>query len=235
MTDEEQWEATATSGTDEEHKEATATSGADEEQNEATATTGTDEEQNEATATSGTDEEQNEARATSGTDEETRLATATSGTEREQTEPAPAAFAPYARPLPEPTAVSAPFWEGARQHRLMLQRSQRTGRHVFYPRAVSPFGAGDELEWVEASGRGTVYSYTVARRATAPQWAGEVPYVIAIVELAENVRMTANIVGCAPGDVRIGMAVEAAYDDVTPEVTLVQFRPLNTVTVSPPG
>ena len=147
----------------------------------------------------------------------------------------PPAFAPYGRPLPEPNAVTAPFWDGARQHRLMLQRSRRTGRYVFYPRAVSPFGAGDELEWVESSGKGTVYSFTVARRATAPQWAGEAPYVIAIVQLAEKVRMTTNIVGCPPEDVRIGMAVEAVYDDVTAEVTLVRFRPAAPDTEPPPG
>ncbi len=148
---------------------------------------------------------------------------------------AAAAFSPYGKPLPEPNAVSAPFWDGARQHRLMLQRSKQTGRHVFYPRAVSPYGAADELEWVEASGRGTVYSYTIARRATAPQWAGDVPYVVAIVELAERVHMTTNIVGCPPEAVHIGMAVEAVYADVTAETTLVQFRPVNTVTESPPG
>lgn len=132
---------------------------------------------------------------------------------------------PYLKPLPEPTAVSQPFWDAARRHRLVLQRSRKTGKYIFYPRAVSPFGAGDELEWVEASGRGTVYTYTVARRPTAPQWAADVPYVIAIVALEEGPHLTANIVDCDPGDVAIGMAVTALFADVTPEVTLVQFRP----------
>lgn len=132
---------------------------------------------------------------------------------------------PYLKPLPEITAVSQPFWDAAREHRLCIQRSKKTGKHVFYPRQVSPFGAGDELEWVEASGRGTVYTYTVARRPTAPQWEGEAPYVIAIVALEEGVHMTANIVECDPEAVHCGMPVEATYDDVTPEVTLVQFRP----------
>ena len=133
--------------------------------------------------------------------------------------------APYARPLPDPTGATRPFWDAARQHRLVIQRSKRTGRYVFYPRNVSPFGADDELEWVEVSGKGTVYSYTVARRPTAPQWADEGPYVIAIVELAEGPHLTANVVDCPPDDVKIGMAVVATYQDVTPEVTLVQFRP----------
>ena len=136
------------------------------------------------------------------------------------------AVAPYTKPLPEPTEVSRPFWDAAREHRLVIQRSTKTGQHVFYPRAVSPFGPDDELEWVEASGRGTVYSYTVARRPTGPQWAADVPYVIAIVELEEGVHLTANIVDCDPDSVRVGLPVEVTFHDVTPEVTLPQFRPV---------
>lgn len=133
--------------------------------------------------------------------------------------------AAYMKPLPEPTAVSLPFWDAAKEHRLVLQRSKKTGKYLYYPRAVSPWGPGDELEWGEVSGRGKVFSYTIAWRPTAPQWANDVPYVIAIVELDEGPRMTANIIGCAPEDVRIGMLVVASFEDVTPEVTLVQFRP----------
>lgn len=131
----------------------------------------------------------------------------------------------YAKPLPEPTAATKPFWDGAREHRLVIQRSKKTGRYVFYPRNVSPFGSGDELEWVEVSGRGTVYSYTIARRPTAPQWAQDVPYVVAIVELEEGPHLTTNVVGCPPDEVRVGMPVVASYADVTPEVTLVCFQP----------
>ena len=135
------------------------------------------------------------------------------------------AATPYNKPLPEPTAVSQPFWDAAKEHRLVLQRSKKTGKFVYYPRNVSPFGPNDELEWQEVSGRGTVYSYTVARRPTAPQWANDGPYVIAIVELEEGPHLTANILGCGPDEVRIGMAVMASFEDVTAEVTLVQFRP----------
>jgi len=131
----------------------------------------------------------------------------------------------YLKPLPEPTDVSRPFWDAAKRHQLMIQRSKQTGKYVFYPRAVSPFAPGDALEWVQVSGRASVYSYTVARRATAPQWSGDEPYVIAIVELEEGPHMTANILGCPVGDVRIGMPLQVSFEDVTPEVTLVQFRP----------
>ena len=94
--------------------------------------------------------------------------------------------ATYNKPLPEPTPVSQPFWDAAREHRLLIQRSKRTGKFIYYPRAVSPFGDDDELEWTEVSGKGKVYAFTIARRPTGPQWAPECPYVIAIVELAEG-------------------------------------------------
>src|SRR6185312_7141242 len=111
------------------------------------------------------------------------------------------------------------------EHKLMLQRSKKTGRFIYYPRAVSPYGPNDELTWEPLSGRGTVYSFTVARRPTAPQWANDPPYVIAIIALAEGPHLTANILGCAPEDVRIGMPGQASFEDVTPEITLIQFRP----------
>jgi uncharacterized OB-fold protein len=140
---------------------------------------------------------------------------------------------PYLKPLPDPNPVTRPFWDAAREHRLLIQRSRRTGKWVFYPRAVSPFGAGDTLDWAVASGRGTVYSFTVARRPTAPGWGEDEPYVIAIIELAEGPHMTANVVGCDPDIVRVGMPVEVAYADVTPEVTLVQWRPAGLLATSP--
>lgn len=133
--------------------------------------------------------------------------------------------ATYSRPLPEPSEVTQPFWDGLRAHKLVLQHSKKGKRAVYYPRSVSPFGPKDELTWKECSGRGTVYSFTVARRPTAPQWADAGDYVIAIVEIDEGAHLTANIVNCEPGAVRIGMAVRAVYQDVTAEVTLLQFEP----------
>jgi hypothetical protein len=138
------------------------------------------------------------------------------------TEPA----ATYRKPLPAPTATSRPFWQAAREHRLVLQRSRRTGKHIFYPREVSPFGVTDELDWVEVSGRGIVHAFTIARRPTAGAWEGDAPYVIAIVALEEGPHMTTNIVGCAPEAVTVGMPVVAVFEDVTADITLVKFAPV---------
>ena len=133
----------------------------------------------------------------------------------------------YNRPLPEPTPATQPFWDGLKQHKLVLQHSKKGKRAIYYPRSVSPYGPKDELSWQECSGKGTVYSFTVARRPTAPQWADAGDYVIAIVEIDEGARITANIVNCDPGAVRIGMPVRAVFQDVTPEVTLLQFQPVS--------
>jgi uncharacterized OB-fold protein len=89
--------------------------------------------------------------------------------------------------------------------RFMLQRSTRTGAFSYYPRLFPPGDAGAALEWVPASGRGTVHAVTVTRRR--PDQGGD--YAIALVELAEGPRIMSTVVGIPPGDVRIGMAVSA--------------------------
>ena len=127
--------------------------------------------------------------------------------------------------LPQPGPVSQPFWEAARRHELVLQRCSGCEAHVFYPRYNCPHCGSQDLEWVTAPGRGTVYSYTVARRPTHPAFADRVPYVIAIVELEEGPRMTTNIVDCDPDSVHIDMPVAVTFEDISDEISLVMFRP----------
>jgi uncharacterized protein len=134
-------------------------------------------------------------------------------------------MAEYKKPLPRPTAASLPFWEAAKRHELQIQRCGSCGALIFYPREVCPECLSSHLQWLKVSGKGTVYSYTIAQAPTHPAFAEDVPYVIAIVELAEGPHLTTNITGCKPEDVRVGMPVVAAFDDVTPEMTLVKFRP----------
>jgi uncharacterized OB-fold protein len=71
----------------------------------------------------------------------------------------------------------------------------------------------DDLDWEDASGQGTLYTFTVARRPTHPAFAGTEPYVVAIIELAEGPRVTGNLVDCPVDDVRVGMAVELGWDE----------------------
>jgi len=132
----------------------------------------------------------------------------------------------YRKPLPKPSAVSQPFWDGTKAHELRLQRCKDCGERVFYPRSMCPFCLSEHLEWITASGRAKVHSYTVVRRAMNPAFREDVPYVLAIVELDEGPKMTTNVVGCSPEEVRVDMPVLATYDDVTPDVTLLKFEPL---------
>jgi uncharacterized OB-fold protein len=81
----------------------------------------------------------------------------------------------------------------------------------------------DRLAWIETSGKGTIYSFTVVHRAPA-QFVDAAPYVVALVDLADGVRMMTNVVGCAPSAVRIGAAVEVEFEDVTPEISLPKFH-----------
>ena len=131
----------------------------------------------------------------------------------------------YEKPLPVPSEVSAPYWKGLASGEIRLQRCADCHRFVFYPRSVCPYCLGERLEWVSTSGRGRVYSYTLVRRAMNPAFAADVPYVFAIVELDEGPRVTTNIVGCAPEEVRVDMRVKAAYDSVTSELALLKFEP----------
>lgn len=119
------------------------------------------------------------------------------------------------RPLPEADPETAPFWEAIGSGRFQIQRCQACGRHVFYPRLVCPHCGGGPLEWVPASGRASVHSYTVVHRAP-PAFAGDVPYVVALVDLEEGPRMMTRLLGIEPGDVEIGMPVRVAIEGDPP-------------------
>lgn len=129
------------------------------------------------------------------------------------------------KPLPEPSALTEPFWQGLRRREVRIQRCGECRRYVFYPRALCPYCLSEKLEWVRASGKGRVYSYTVVRRAMHPAFQAEVPYVFAIIELEEGVRLPSNVINCRPEDLRVDMPVKAVYHDVTSEITLLKFEP----------
>jgi uncharacterized OB-fold protein len=128
----------------------------------------------------------------------------------------------YHKPLPKPTPTSRPFWDAARRHELSLQRCGACHKFIYYPRERCPHCFSDKLGWERASGRGKVYSYTVVRRSSSRAF--DQPYVLAIVELDEGVRMTTDI-EAPPESVKVGMPVAVYFDDVTPERTLVKFKP----------
>lgn len=130
----------------------------------------------------------------------------------------------YQKPLPVIDPGSAPFWEAARNHRLSIPRCQDCGEYHFYPRELCPHCHSDNLEWRDVSGKGTIYTFTIARRPAGPAYADDVPYIIALIDLAEGPRMMTNVIAPDVEAVRIGDAVEVTYDDVTDEVTLPKFK-----------
>jgi uncharacterized OB-fold protein len=129
------------------------------------------------------------------------------------------------KPLPRIDEESKGFWEACRRHELYLQRCAACTTLRYYPRALCPCCLSDRIEWVRASGRGTVYTFTITYQNQAPGFRDALPYVMAYVELEEGVRLLTNIVDCAPADVRIGMPVHVVFDDLTPEVTIPTFAP----------
>jgi uncharacterized OB-fold protein len=128
------------------------------------------------------------------------------------------------RPAPEPTPASLPYWEGVREHRLVAPRCRDCGALFFYPRARCPHCFHDAFDWEELSGRGRVYSCTVVRQPAHPAFVDAVPYVFAVVELDEGIRMPTNIVGCDPESVAPDAAVELDFLDDGADLTLPVFR-----------
>jgi hypothetical protein len=117
------------------------------------------------------------------------------------------------RPTPHPSPVSRPFWDACARHELVLQRCAACSAAVFYPRPGCPACGSTRLEWEPASGSGTLYSYTVARRATHRKLADRVPYVIAIVELDEGPRLTSTVVGTDVDALTIGARLQVDFEN----------------------
>jgi uncharacterized OB-fold protein len=131
----------------------------------------------------------------------------------------------YNKPIPVADEVSKEFWEAAKRHDLVVQRCKQCSQYNMYPKDVCPHCLTPNLEWVKASGRGRVYSYSVIHQPLISSFNDDVPYVYAIIELAEGPRLSSNVVECKPEDVKVNMPVTAIFDDVTPEVTLIKFKP----------
>lgn len=129
----------------------------------------------------------------------------------------------YDKPLPIIDPDTAPYWKAAKAHRLLIKHCADCGKHHFYPRELCPYCHSDAVQWTEARGTGTIYSFTIARRPAGPAFKPDAPYVVAIVELDEGPRMMTNITGSPPGSIRIGQRVSVAYEDVSEEISLPKF------------
>jgi uncharacterized OB-fold protein len=132
------------------------------------------------------------------------------------------------RPLPQPmTPEAKPYWEGARDGKLMIPKCRACGRAFMYPRVLCPFCASREIDWIQASGRGRLYSFEIAHQILNKAFKVKTPVVLAMVELEEGPRLLTNLVDVEPDPtkLRCDIPVEVVFAKLTDQVSLPMFRP----------
>jgi uncharacterized OB-fold protein len=127
-------------------------------------------------------------------------------------------------PVPQPNADSLPYWNAARERKLLIRKCNACNELHFMPRHLCPHCWSDRLEWVEARGTGTVHSFTVMRRASHPAFGPLTPYVVALIELDEGPRMVTNVLGDDALSVQIGDRVEVTFETRGEGAMLPQFQ-----------
>jgi uncharacterized OB-fold protein len=118
-----------------------------------------------------------------------------------------------------------PFWEACEAGRFLLHRCNRCARH-YWPASRCVEHGDEDMQWVEASGRGRVYTYTVMHRAYTPDKRDKIPFVIAVVQLEEGPFIHSNIIGCPHDAVAIGMPLQVELIPHESGLTIPQFRPV---------
>jgi len=131
------------------------------------------------------------------------------------------------KPVPRPSAESLPYWEGAREKKLLLQHCRSCGEFWFPPSARCRHCLSHNFAWEEVSGQGRIYSFVVYHRHYHPAFEDELPYVVAIIELDEGPRLLSNIVGGPSQDVRCDLPVRAVFEDGGHGTTIPKFEICN--------
>jgi uncharacterized OB-fold protein len=129
------------------------------------------------------------------------------------------------RPTQLASTEAEPYWEATRSRQLVLPWCTACARPFWYPRAACPGCLGDDIEWREASGRGTVYAVSVQHNAALPEFKDQVPYAVALVELDEGVRFMSNIVHTDPLAVMVGQRVRLTWDPIEDGRAIAVFEP----------
>jgi uncharacterized OB-fold protein len=131
------------------------------------------------------------------------------------------------KPDPLVNNWARPFWDGTKEEKLLIQKCADCQKHIFYPRMACPFCFSDNIEWVEAAGKGTIYAFTVVENNAPSPFVPDMPFVIAVVILEEGVRMLSNIVECDPYALQCDQAVEVAFVKRNDEFTMPMFKPVS--------
>lgn len=127
------------------------------------------------------------------------------------------------KPFPGLDTDTRQFWEACRRHELSVQRCRDCGGYEWPPSLCNSCGSAN-MEWAQVSGDGTVFSFVVFRKLYHPGFADEIPYNVAIIELAEGPLLQSNIVDCPNDEIQVGMPVSVTYEDISEEFTLHRFR-----------
>ena len=133
---------------------------------------------------------------------------------------------PYDKPIPDPSPHAKPFWDGAKAGKLMLPRCTACNRVHWYPRLICPHCHATEIEWVEGSGEGTIYTFAVQHRAFGG-WAAETPFVTAYLDLNEGDRMVTVLRGVdptKPEEIKIGAKVRVEFEPASADVHIPFWR-----------
>lgn len=131
----------------------------------------------------------------------------------------------YAKPLPVPNEDTQPWFDGCKQHKLLLQYFPNADWWQFPYSERCQEDWSTDWEWRESKGEGTVYTWGLMHQVYHPSWGEEVPYVLAVVELDEGPRMNTTLINVEHDQIQCGMRVKVAFDDVTDEITLPKFEP----------
>jgi uncharacterized OB-fold protein len=134
----------------------------------------------------------------------------------------------YIKPLPVKQPESEHYWKQAGDEKLVIQKCSDCREAQFYPRVLCVHCGGRSLEWIESNGRATLFTFAIVHVPPVPGFTGDVPYVTAIVELEEGVKMPSQIIGIEPDpdQIRIGMSLQVVFDQVTDEIALPKFEPI---------
>lgn len=130
------------------------------------------------------------------------------------------------KPLPHPTPVSQTYWDGLKAHQVRLQQCGACAHWIFYPRLHCPQCASRDLHWKTVSGQGTLYTYTVSRVPTLPEFTDEMPQLLAVITLDEGPHINTTLVGVAPEAIKVGQRMRPVFDERPGSTVLLRYTPV---------
>ncbi|HEU5067800.1 MAG TPA: Zn-ribbon domain-containing OB-fold protein [Sphingomicrobium sp.] len=131
------------------------------------------------------------------------------------------------KPLPQITDMTRPFWTAAKNGKLVLQKCGKCGTFNFFPKPWCIECGSRDLAWTDAKPFGTVYSFTISHSVVMnfPGWKDDLPVLMCLIDLDDGVRLYGQLTDCKPKDVKIGMRVQAYFEDISDEAGIPKFRP----------